>query len=140
MAVPYEPVSSINVVANATSNSEESSLFIANQKKSLEMITERESEFSNTMGTYARPSQRSRQSKAPSSNAKNNNTKIHHSSALINGSNVSLNNSSANINSSRQKKQVLVGSFVDILIEHAEIPAEESKTNLVAYGNKRRSA
>jgi hypothetical protein len=56
MAVSYEPVSSINVLANASFNSEESSLFIANQKKSLEMITERESEFSNTMGTYARPS------------------------------------------------------------------------------------
>ena len=38
-AVPYDPVTSINAVANATSNSEESSMFI--QKKSLEVITER---------------------------------------------------------------------------------------------------
>lgn len=56
VAVPYEPVTSINAVANATSNSEESSFYIQNQKKSLEVITERQSEFSNTMGTFARPS------------------------------------------------------------------------------------
>lgn len=71
----YHQPSSINAVANATSNSEESSLIIANQKKSLEMITERESEFSNTMGTFTRPSQRSKQSKAPSSGAKYNGTR-----------------------------------------------------------------
>ena len=48
------------VAANATHNSEESSLYLQAQKKSLEVITERQSEFSNTMGTYARPSQRSK--------------------------------------------------------------------------------
>ena len=67
--VPYEPVHDINVLANATSNSEESFLIQA-QKKSLEVITERQSEFSNTMGTFARPSQRSKQSKNHSSNTK----------------------------------------------------------------------
>lgn len=99
-------MTSINAVANATSNSEESSLFIQN-KKSLEVITERQSEFSNTMGTYARPSQRSKQSKNHSSHTKNNGTatKGQHSSALINGSQASLNNSSsAHVNSSRYKK------------------------------------
>lgn len=52
----HDPVSAINGVANVTSNSEEDSLLFQNQKKSLEVITERQSEFSNTMGTFARPS------------------------------------------------------------------------------------
>ena len=126
--MPYEPVTGINAVANATSNSEESSLFIQN-KKSLEVITERQSEFSNTMGTYARPSQRSKQSKNHSSSHTKNNgtaTKGQHSSALINGSQASLNNSSsAHVNSSRYRNKPvpsgakttsgnIVQSFVDI--------------------------
>ena len=96
--------SGINAFANATSNSDEESLLFQNQKKSLEVITERQSEFSNTMGTFARPSQRSKQSKNQSSNTKHNGTRGGHS-ALINGSAASLNNSSAHINSSRHKKQ-----------------------------------
>ena len=113
--MPYEPVTSINAMANATSNSEESSLFIQN-KKSLEVITERQSEFSNTMGTYARPSQRSKQSKNHSSSHTKNNgtaTKGQHSSALINGSQASLNNScSAHVNSSRYHKKPIAASGV----------------------------
>lgn len=97
--------SGINTFANATSNSDEESLLFQNQKKSLEVITERQSEFSNTMGTFARPSQRSKQSKNQSSNAKHNGTRGGQHSALINGSAASLNNSSAHINSSRHKKQ-----------------------------------
>lgn len=51
------------------------------------------------MGTFARPSQRSKFSKNQSSNTKQGTGKGPH--ALINGSQASLNNSSLNINSSR---------------------------------------
>lgn len=75
------------------------------------------------MGTFARPSQRSKNSKYQSSNAKHNGTRGGHS-AFVNGSQASLNNSSAHINSSRQKKHQQsnqtggnnnnIQSFVDI--------------------------
>ena len=83
-------------------------MYIHDQKKSLEVITERQSEFSNTMGTYARPSQRSKVSKGhnSSSNQKNHGaTRGGQSSVIIgNASQASLNNSSsAHINSSRHK-------------------------------------
>ena len=95
-----EPMNGINSFANATSNSDEESLLFQAQKKSLEVITERQSEFSNTMGTFARPSQRSKQSKNQSSNAKKNGTRGAHSN-VINGSQASFNNSNSHINSSR---------------------------------------
>ena len=92
------------VGASATANSEEGSLYLQAQKKSLEVITERQSEFSNTMGTFARPSQRSKLSKNQSSNTKQNtnpNLTIGGVAAAVNGSAASLNNSSLHINSSR---------------------------------------
>mmetsp|Transcript_4408 Transcript_4408/g.5887 ORF Transcript_4408/g.5887 Transcript_4408/m.5887 type:complete len:112 (-) Transcript_4408:2084-2419(-) len=85
------------------------------------------------MGTFARPSQRSKQSKNQSSNAKHNGTRGGHS-AIINGSAASLNNSSANINSSRYRKQQAnnngggnghLQSFVDIADQD---PHDESKS------------
>ena len=51
-----DSMNAMNLFANTTSNSDEDSLLFQNQKKSLEVITERQSEFSNTMGTFARPS------------------------------------------------------------------------------------
>ena len=116
-AVPYD--SGMNALANATSNSEESSLLIAGQKKSLEVITERQSEFSNTMGTYAngRPSQRSKQSKAQSTGTKNNagSNRGHHPPSLNNSSNVLINNSAAGTrHPANHKNGGKVGSFVDI--------------------------
>jgi hypothetical protein len=84
---------------NTTATSDESS-FLLQQKKSLEVITEK-SEFSNT--TYARPgSYRSKKSKQMSS--QKNQSSILQPSAVnnreINGSVASLNNSSM-INSTR---------------------------------------
>lgn len=81
----HDPVSAINGVANVTSNSDEESILFQHQKKSLDIITERQSEFSNTMGTFARPSQRSKQSKNHSSNAKQSATRGGQS-AIINAS------------------------------------------------------
>lgn len=100
---------------NATASSEESS-FLLQQKKSLEVITEK-SEFSNT--TYARPgSYRSKQSKQMSS--QKNGSMIVPGAANgreINGSGASLNNSSIMINSSRNqigRNPNQVKSFADI--------------------------
>lgn len=116
----------ISHVANATANSEESQFYLQ-QKKSLEVITERQSEFSNTMGTYARPSQRSKKSQNQSaSHQKNGNTNTQGVSG-INASGSALDNSSIHQNSSRlmhgsqhnrYDTQKQVQSFADIAGDH----------------------